>query len=319
MRRASVIIESYSKCAVTSILLFSVFFAVSACGRKGPPTLKAYEKPQAPGGLSAVRRENRITLTWSYPGNLRESLNGFVVLRAEGGGFERVGFASHDENSFIDEAFNTDVKYRYKVVAQSLKGILSNDSNVIALIPRRVPASPQDMHFSVKGGSVELSWKSSGEGSCYNIYRTADKGEYKDTPLNKEPVCTTFFRDTATSPDRTVYFTVRALNMSGILDEGPASEEVEVNPSHFVPLAPTDLRVVRSTDKIHLIWKESPEPWVKGYRVYRRKDKEQGFTFLGETIIPAFTDTEKVKGKVWYIIRAIGSQSESEPLTGVAK
>jgi fibronectin type 3 domain-containing protein len=294
-------------------------FFISACGKKGPPTLKAYEKPQAPSGLTAIHREDKILLSWSYAGNLREALTGFVVLKSEAAGFERVGSVRNDQSSFIDLTFRPDVTYKYKVLAQNLKGVLSIDSNVITLTPRQVPPAPENIHFTVKGDGVALSWKSSGDGVCYNIYKTAEKGNYTDAPLNKGPECTTSFMDAAAAPDKSVHYTVRALHKTDIRDEGYASEEVEVSPSHFIPSPPADLRVVRGEDRVYLIWKESPEPWVKGYRVYRKKEGEQGITVLGESVIPTFTDTEKIAGKVWYMIKALGPVSESEGLVGEVK
>lgn len=297
------------------VLLFIFVFTIS-CGKKGPPTLKAYEKPQAPSGLAAVHREDKILLSWSYPENLRPALKSFEVLRSEDGGFERIGSVGNDQGSFTDRTFGPDLTYRYKVVARSMKGVLGIDSDVIALTPKRVPPVPENIRFAVRGDGIELLWESSGEGVCYNIYKTAEKGKYTDSPLNKEPQCSASFKDTAVSPDRSAFYTVRASHRTVIRDEGYASEEVEVNPGHYLLSPPTDLRVVRGEDKIHLIWKESPEPWVKGYRVSRRKEGEPGFTLLGEAIIPTFTDTGKIEGRVWYMIRALGPVKESEPLVG---
>lgn len=299
-----------------SLLLIPLLLSIS-CGKKGPPTIKAYEKPQAPSGLTAYHREDKMMLAWSYPNNLRSGLKGFEVLRSGGSGFERLGLVNNSQSSFVDETFKPDDTYNYKVVAQNQKGVLSNDSNIITVTPKHVPPPPESVRFSVKGESVVLSWTSSGEGICYNVYKTAEKGRYTESPLNKESVCVTSFTDGAVSPERPVYYTVRALQKTDIRDEGNASEEVEVSPPHFVPSAPSDLRVVKG-DKIYLMWKESPEPWVRGYRVYRKIDGEQGFTLLGEVKIPTFTDTEKIDKKVWYMIRAAGPASESEPLVGEA-
>ena len=47
-------------------LLFAACLMLVSCGKKGPPTLKAYEKPSAPAAVKAVHRENRILLSWSY-------------------------------------------------------------------------------------------------------------------------------------------------------------------------------------------------------------------------------------------------------------
>ncbi len=301
-------------------LLLLASFAVSSvlaisCGKKGPPTIKAYEKPQAPSGLTAYHREDRMVLSWSFPDNLRSSLTGFQILRSDKDGFERIGAVTGSKSSFADETFKVDVPCSYKVVAENLKGVVSSDSNVITVTPKPVPAAPADIRFSVKPDSVVISWTSSGEGACYNIYKTGEKGKYGNSALNKARVCATSFTDAAVSPEKSAYYEVRALWMTDIGDEGSASEEREVNPTHFVPSAPSDLRVVKD-DKTYLMWKESPEPWVRGYRVYRRIDGEQEFTLLNEVKLPTFTDTEKIDKKVWYMIKAVGPAMESEPLVG---
>lgn len=301
-----------------ALLLIPLLLSIS-CGKKGPPTIKAYEKPQAPSGLTAYHREDKMILAWSYPNNLRSGLKGFEVLRSGGSGFERLGLVNNSQSSFVDETFKLDDTYNYKVVAQNQKGVLSNDSNIITVTPKPVPRAPENIRFFVKGDGIVLSWTSSGEGICYHIYKTVEKGKYTESPLNKEPVCVTSFTDGTVNTERPVYYTVRALRMTDIRDEGTASEELEVSPPHFVSSAPSALRVVKG-DKIYLMWKESPEPWVRGYRVYRKIDGEQGFTLLGEVKIPTFTDTEKIDKKVWYMIKALGPVSESEPLVGeVAK
>jgi hypothetical protein len=301
-----------------TLLLVPLVFSIS-CGKKGPPTIKAYEKPQPPSGLTAYHREGRMILTWTYPDTLRSSLKGFQVLRSEKDGFERIGAVTGSKSSFADETFKLDVACSYKVVAESLKGVLSVDSNIIVLTPKPVPPPPGDVRVSVKPDSVVISWTGSGEGACYNIYRTAEKGRYGNSPLNKAPVCVTSFTDAVVSPEKSVFYEVSALWMTDIRDEGAASEEQEVNPSRFVPSAPSDLRVVTTDAKTFLMWKESPEPWVRSYRVYRKIDSEQEFALVGEVKLPTFTDT-KIDKKIWYMIKAVGPVAESEPLGGeVAK
>ncbi|GAB4415248.1 MAG: hypothetical protein OHK0032_11420 [Thermodesulfovibrionales bacterium] len=295
-----------------TLLLMLLLFSVS-CGRKGPPTLKAYEKPDAPSALSAVHREDKIILRWSYPDNRRQNIKGFHILRWEGNGFERTSFVDNDKGIFIDAAFKQNTTYRYKVIAQSLKGVLSDDSNIITAVPRPLPSPPEDMRFEIRNDSVELSWKSSGKGVCYNIYKTTEKGRYVDTPLNREPLCITSFKD-AVQTDRPVYYSIRALLNTNIMDEGYASKELEVDPSHFIPSAPSDLRTVRKDNRIYLLWKEAPESWVRGYRVSRKIEGETEFGIIGEVRIPAFIDTVKAAGKVGYMIKTLGPSMESEAL-----
>ncbi|MDH5202233.1 MAG: hypothetical protein OEZ31_01385 [Nitrospirota bacterium] len=297
-------------------LLFTLCFFVS-CGKKGPPTLKGYEKPETPFGLTAIHKEKRIILSWSYPDNLRHVLKGFQVLRSENDGFEKIAFIKNDQSLFIDTTFKVNITYKYKVIAQNLKDVLSNDSNIITVIPKALPSPPDNVRFTITSDSIGLYWDSSGEGVCYHIYKTTEKDKYADTPLNREPVCMVSFRDTFLLPDRTVYYKISALLNTIIRDEGYASAELEITPSHFIPSAPSDLRIAKGDDKVYLLWKENTETWIKGYRIYRKREEEAEFTPIGEVTIPTFTDTTaKINKKVWYMIKALGPSRESNALTG---
>jgi fibronectin type 3 domain-containing protein len=300
---------------VLLLSLFLISLVLPACGRKAPPTLKAYEKPEPPTSLTVVHREGKMVVSWSYPDNVRSSLKGFQVMRAEGEGFERRGFAGNDEKSFNDDRFSPDTTYQYKVMAQNLRDILSDGSNVVTVTPKRVPPPPEHIRVSVGNDAVQLSWQSLGEGICYYVYRTTEKGRYREVPLHRDPVCSTSFRDVMLFLDTPVYYTIRALHNTPLLDEGYPSAEIEVTPSLFVPSAPTELRGLRAQGKIILMWRESPETWVKGYRIYRKKEKEKEFTLLDEVKVPTFSDTGRAGKKVRYMVRALGPSQESEPST----
>ncbi len=299
--------------AAYCLLFLSLLFLVS-CGRKGPPTLKAYEKPQAPSALRAIHKEGELILSWSYPDHLRPGLKGFQILRSADNVFESIAFVENDRSIFIDNAFALDVTYRYKVIARSLKGVLSSDPDIIVVTLRPLPLPPENIRSAITSDAIELSWSGSVEGVCYNIYKTMEKGKYPETPLNKEPSCTASFRDGVLFPDRPVYYLVRALLNTNIRDEGYGSMELEVSPSQFVPSPPSDLRVVRADEKIYLMWKESPESWVRGYRIYRKREGEAQFESIGEVKMPAYIDAVNTGKKIRYVIKAIGPSRESGPL-----
>ncbi|HWR58783.1 MAG TPA: hypothetical protein VN328_07850 [Thermodesulfovibrionales bacterium] len=298
-----------------TLLLLLAFLSLAACGKKGPPTLKAYEKPEKPSNLTAIHRERKIILSWSYPGDLRSSVKGFEVLRSEGKGFERRAFVESDQSFFEDGEFDVNVSYGYKVVAENLKGVLSTDSDTITVAPKPLPLPPTDVRFAVKSDAVELSWKRSGEDVCYNIYKSMEKGRYGKVSLNREPVCGAVFRDTSMLPERTVYYTFTALHNTPLKDEGFHSGEVVVTPADFVPSPPSELSTVKTDERVYLVWKESPDTWVKGYRVYRKREGEEVSMLLGEARTPTFVDKEKSEKKTWYMIRAVGPSSESQPVT----
>jgi hypothetical protein len=301
-----------------SILLFLLIFCILmiSCGKKGEPTLKSYEKPDAPSDLRAIHRESEILLFWDFPTGKELTIKGFQLMKsilhsAKGGlwNFEKVAFLEPDKRSYTDTDFKIGSKYRYKIVSENLRGILSNDSNIIEIIPEEPPTPPEKLSFKIEFNSLTLTWRSAGDEILYNIYKSNKKGIYSLTPLNKEPVKETSFKDSF-DVEKTAYYTIRSLRGGVIRNEGPASEELEVSPSDFVPSAPEELQAVVQDDKVYLIWKEVPETWVASYRVYREIDKAAGYQVIGETTVPAFIDQEKPVTKRNYRVTALGPSKE---------
>jgi len=176
-------------------------------------------------------------------------------------------------------------------------------------MPKEPPSPPEKLLFKIEFDSLTLTWGSAGDEILYNIYKSDKKGIYSLTPFNKEPVKETSFRDSFNA-EKTVYYTIRSLSGRVIRDEGSASDELEVSPSDFVPSAPGGLQAVVKDDKVYLIWKEAPETWVVGYRVYREIDKTTGYLFIGETTIPAFIDNDEPLTKRNYKVAALGPSKE---------
>ena len=291
-------------------LLFTVSFFLTACGKKEPPTLKAYEKPEAPSGLKAIHRENNIILSWPYTSK-KENLKEFYILRSEDSSFQKIASVTKEESSYTDVNFKIGALYKYKVVAGSLKKVLSDDSNIIIIKPEVVPPAPKNISFKVGNDALSISWGSAGENIFYNIYKSPDRGKYGINPINAEPIKTTLYSDTfeLTKP---VYYTIRSLLNNEYRNEGPASDEMEVNPVDFVPSRPEGLQAIFAGDKVVIAWKENPEVWVKKYRVYRKTNEREGFKPAGEPVTPAFTEREKTGTKHVYKITALGPSKESE-------
>lgn len=304
-------------------LLFTVYCLLCSCGKKGDPTLKSYEKPNPPTNLRAIHRESEIILLWDFPKDKEPSIKGFYLMKiipptppppeAEEkrgrGDFEKIAFLENNKRSYIDTNFKLGSEYKYKIISQNLRGITSNDSNIVNIIPKTVPSPPKKILFKVEHDSLTLRWESAGDGILYNIYKSNEKGIYHLMPLNTEPIKETSFIDNfdIKSP---VYYTIRSLVGGDIRDEGPASEELEINPSEFVPSTPEGLQAVVTEENVYLIWKEAAETWVAGYKVYRKINKEEGFIFIGETQTPAFLDKEKPLTKRNYRVTALGPSKE---------
>jgi hypothetical protein len=295
--------------------LFAFFFLLSAfccifsaCGKKGEPTLKSYEKPPPPSSLSAVHRESEILFTWSFPKGKESFIKGFHLLKSSGEEFQEIAFLDKNIRSYADTVFSAGDEYRYKMISQNLKGIFSNESNVLVIKPLTTPAPPENLFLKVGHDSLTLTWKSAGNGMLYNVYKSEKSGAYPLSPLTKEPLKETFFED-GINIGKTFYYTVRSLPGGEFRHEGASSIEIKVDPVEFLPSSPRNLQAVPGEQSVHLIWKEAPEEWVSVYRIYRETD-EEGFKLIGETQTPSFVDKEKASTKRNYRVSSLGPLKE---------
>lgn len=248
-------------------------------------------------------------MSWDFPAGEDLTIKGFQLIKSIPPSSPIIIFLEPDNRSYTDTDFKIRFQYRYKIVSENLRGVLSNDSNIIEIIPEDPPLPPEKLLFKIEFDSLTLTWGNAGDKILYNIYKSDKKGIYSLTPLNKEPIKETSFRDSFNA-EKTVYYTIRSLRGGVIRDEGSASEELEVSPSDFVPSVPEGLQAVVQDDKVYLIWKEVPETWISGYRVYREIDKTTGYLFIGETTIPAFIDNEEPLTKRNYKVTALGPSKE---------
>ena len=93
-----------------AVLVAIIFLLLMAgCGKKGAPTLKSYEKPAAPSGLTAINRENRVSLRWSFPRDKEAEVQEIVILRSGTGEFTRLASTEASARSYVDSAINPGV------------------------------------------------------------------------------------------------------------------------------------------------------------------------------------------------------------------
>jgi len=304
---------------VSCCLLLTAYCLLLSCGKKGEPTLRLYEKPDPPSGLRAIHRESDIILLWDFPKDKELGIEGFYLMKiipptpplekVGRGDFERIAFLGNNVRSYVDTSFEIGSEYKYKIISQNVNGVTSNNSNIIDIKPKSPPAPPEILSFKIEYDSLLLTWKSSKKEIFYNIYKSDKKGLYSLMPLNKEPIKETFFRDSF-DIKKPVYYIIRSLIVGDVWSEGSVSKEMVIDPLKFIPSAPEALQAVVTNETIYLIWKEPPETWITGYKVYREIDKKEGFLFIGETRTPAFIDNETPFIKRNYRVTAMGPSKE---------
>ncbi len=277
-----------------------LIFLLSSCGKKAPPALPVHEPPPAPAALSAVHRESEIILAWSY--DEKTPIKGFVIEKAEDGDFKKTA-SIETGRLYRDTGFKDGRTYRYRVFAESVRGV-SGISSELAISPLPQPPRPEGVSFVIGTESLTIGWSHPVEGILFNIYSRAEDLR----PLNKEPISETAFTDSL-SPDAAVRYIVRALLNTPARDEGPPSDEIVVTPGDFIPSNPEGLRAVSIERGVQLFWKENPETWARGYKVYRAAEAGE-FSLIGQTSTPAFLDREPRAGKSIYRVSALGPAKE---------
>lgn len=290
---------------------------LAACGAKGPLSMSAYEKPDAVSNLRAVHREKAVTISWSYPGGEKYFISGFVVERAgPEQQWRRLAVLPTDAASHVDTSFVPGTVYQYRVLAVSRKDRLSDVPSAIRVAPRDLPAAPSGLDAKATVEGVELRWNTVGPDVKYNVYKAAVSGTCGNALATATPLDTPFFRDAA-NPASTVYYCVRSLYATEILDEGFPSSDHAVAPGLYIPGRVTELRGIAAEQGVQLIWGERPEHWVKTYRVYRKLKNENEFHMIGETMIPAYLDDAPDNAAVLYAVEAVGPEQtgrRSEPV-----
>lgn len=290
---------------VFSLVLVS--FVSAYCGKKEPPRLPVYERPESPASLKAINREEGIWIAWSYPDKKMEDIEGFALLRAEDG-VEFTEMAFVKERLYADRSVRKGALYQYMVAAKALRGGLAGLSETKEARASDVPGPPRGVDFEIGEDSLLISWIHDEGDVFFNVYKSPKKGSYGIWPLNETPLSVNHYSDSL-GPESSVYYTVRAFKGGDARDEGGASAEISVGPEDFVPSAPSGLKAVSVEGGVILIWGESPEKWVRGYRVYRSLDGGE-FGEIGTTATQAFPDGEYAERERAYVIRALGPLAE---------
>lgn len=277
---------------------------LSSCGMKGPPRLPLYEIPHAPQNIEVNQRSHprEVILKWDYPEAQMDSIEGFVVVRLNGGGADREVIVNG--TSFTDSKLDENRIYTYSISAISLRGIHGDSSIPLVVNPVSGLTKPLDLTFDIGWDKINLNWKYPEHSARFNVYKDG-----APVPITREPVHEMSLQ-IAPTPDTTASYIVRAVKDTNILTEGPPSDEIVIGPEDYIPSSPLGLGFAVTDRKVLLFWDENPEIWIWGYRVYRSFTQEGEFLPVGTSETPAFEDTDYASGKRFYKIRAFGPVKE---------
>ncbi len=316
--------------------LVLVLTATGACGRKSSPLVPDSPRPEAVKDIKAVTRDTIAVLSWPIPTRNIEGksmgpadIRRFRIYRGEFGRdqkkvryrlYSEIDMASPSPASVRDgSVFWSDshlkygIVYGYRVRALSVRGGISTWSDEVRVAPSLSLAVPKGPAARGGDGFNQVTWEpvtTRMDGSQYdgfvgyNVYRGAEKGRYDETPLNKEPLRTNSYKDTAVVNDRTYYYMIRAVDSPALPGkESLDSDESSAAPRDLTPPArPTGLTVVPGLARTFLLWNENKEQDLAGYHVYRSTRSGGDYRLLTDKLLTrtTFSDETVKSGATYY-------------------
>ena len=280
--------------------------------------------PARPTGLTATAGPGIVSLNWNDNNEL--DLAGYNIYRgtSSGGPYNILnGSTLLTSSDYNDSTATAGITYYYVVRARDLNTNLSGNSNQASATPAdpAPPAAPTGLTATAGNSTVSLDWNNNSEGDLrgYNVYRSITPGGGY-IKLNSSFLTSSSYTDNDASGDRTYYYIVTALDLSG--NESGYSNEVSATPADTIPPAvPTNLTAAAGHGTVSLNWNDNGESDLAGYNIYRSTTSGSGYAKLNGSLLTSsdYNDSTVSNGTTYYyIVTAADTGSNESGYSGEA-
>jgi len=298
----------------TIVTVFLFMALLTGCGKKTSLIPPRELVPVRITDLQYRLDEKGVTLTWSYPDELKsgdalQSIESFTVYRSavpenqycqgcpvQFGEAVEVGGGLLPETeesrtaSYRDRNLEEGNRYFYKVRSRAGWWFESDDSNIVSFVWGPAPRAPRNLMLKAADNKLVLSWepvKADTAGklleqvALYQVYR---KSSGADFVALGDPGPESEFVDTGVLNGQQYTYKVRALVPAGdSLQAGVESNEIsgmirDLQP----PPLPQHLLAVKISEGVKLVWQGVDAEDLEGYRIYRRPEGSGQPEFLAE-------------------------------------
>ncbi len=239
--------------------------AVDTAGNASPASTPAVSAtptdltaPATPAGLTAVRGDSSVALSWTAG-----SENDIASYRVVRDGVE-VATVNAPATSYTDPGLTNGTTYRYQLRAVDTHGNASPASTpAVSATPTDLtpPAAPVGLATTRGDGGAVLSWTPNTEAdlASYRVYRDG-------VQVAVVPAGTTTWTDSGLTNDRAYAYSLVAVDTSG--NASARSATVGATPTDLTPpAAPTTPAATPSDHAVTLSWTASTSPDTTGYAV----------------------------------------------------
>lgn len=216
--------------------------AKSESGLLSGPSNTAQVKtaPAPPANLRASVSYNNVTLTWDSS----EGADSYVVQRSVDGDSSWLDIDSTSQNSYTDSGLGWNLTFKYRVLAKSADGLISEPSSPVSATTENVPA-PTGLTASLSGNDVTLNWQAAPYVNLYLIERSTDGQTWE---FLVEVGFSTTYVDMGLDLNSDYYYRVKS-------DGGnQVSEPSNVVKVTAPPAAPTNLQATVDGKTVTLTW-----------------------------------------------------------------
>ncbi len=300
-----------------AIALLSLIL-LTGCGRKLDPTLDDYLPPDEIQSISLSSDTEKIIISWNHPEKAKGKVESFLIERVNKGEKKELGYYGKDINSLEDRDFIFGETYTYRIFAISAKGVYSKPIEA-SITPKKLP-DVVNLEYKITPEGVLLSWEKN-QSLSYNIYRLDRQGQRKKIGFSEknlfldEILPSNIIELLESSKSYITYQITPALRDESAYIEGKA-KEINVSIDQFIPSKPEEIFWTINEYGAYISWKEVPEKWIIGYKIYRKYSKEANFQLIGTTKIPLFFDDDyninNIQKPVYYRISTQGPLRDSE-------
>jgi hypothetical protein len=313
---------------------------MTACASIGPPQPPSLELPKPPLDLRAVRKGDRVTLTWTIPTATTDrqtvrSVGATRICRGVQAKLMECGTAVGEaapgvvpnqspkqkiSGTYTDllpaEMENEDPASQatYAVEVLNANGRGAGLSNQVRVALVRTLPPPRDFDARVTGQGVVLSWTNelpAADSAVHSVYRVYRRplGGTEQTVVGEVPAGerNATLTDSSFEWEKTYEYRAEVVTVIGAQEvEGDDTPEVKVFADDvFPPAVPSGLQAVFSGPGqqafIDLIWAPASDVDLDGYNVYRREEGGAAEKVNADAVkSPAYRDTRVVAGKRYF-------------------
>ncbi|HUI50126.1 MAG TPA: hypothetical protein VLX60_00015 [Terriglobales bacterium] len=319
-------------------LWITAIAGLTACGVPGIPKPPSLDLPQPVSDLRAVRKGDRVYLSWTVPTRTTDSLavhhlGSTRVCRSAHAAMTDCGTTAGEvaapevskknevaaRQSYADPlpgtvlSDNPSAEVFYAVSVLNENGRSAGLSNVAAVPAVVGPKPPSDFQAEVTSDGVVVSWKETpktGAKYFYRVYRRAE-GTTADVVAGEVPWGSVQMVDHNAEWEKTYFYraTVVTISVEGKPDrqfESADTPPVKVFAHDvFPPAVPAGLQAVFSgvgqRPFIDLIWAPDTDADLAGYNVYRREEGGEARKINSAVVTaPAYRDSDVAPGHTYF-------------------